>query len=132
MVCVKLVSSICFSGIVDKVYEKKKWIASNDANTVKVEFDAFLKSVLLKCEKDFLTYDVCNKVIDHFIGSYKHGIERFKDSWVTAMALKAYNHLVSKHTLNHLAKLVKWFSCIMSSYLYVASDCGILACHIHV
>ena len=53
MVSLKLVSSFRFSGKVDKLYEKK-WSASNDANTVKIEFDAFLKSVLHKYEKDSL------------------------------------------------------------------------------
>ena len=46
----------------------------------------------------FLIY-VYNNIIDHFIGSYKYGIERFKDSCVTATAHKAYNHLVSKSTI---------------------------------
>ena len=28
------------------------------------------------------------------------------------------NHLVRKQKLNHLAKLVKWLSCVVSAYLY--------------
>ena len=32
------------------------------------------------------------------------------------------NHLICKRTLNHLAKLAKWLSCIVSTYLYGAFD----------
>ena len=31
---------------------------------------------------------------------------------------------------NHLAKLVKWLSCVVSTYLYGAFDCILLSCHI--
>ena len=34
-----------------------------------------------------------------------------------------HNHLVCKQALNHLAKLVKWLSCIMRTFLYGAFDC---------
>ena len=42
------------------------------------------------------------------------------------------NHLVRKRTLNHLAKLSKWLSWIMSTYLYHAIDCIFLSCHVRV
>ena len=32
------------------------------------------------------------------------------------------NHLVYKRTLNHLAKLAKWLSCVLSTYLYGAFE----------
>ena len=31
--------------------------------------------------------------------------------------IRTQNHLVCKRTLNHLAKLVKWLSCVVSNYL---------------
>ena len=31
-----------------------------------------------------------------------------------------HNHLVRKQTLNHLAKLAKWLSCVASTYLHDA------------
>ena len=34
-----------------------------------------------------------------------------------------HNHLVHEWTLNHLAKLVKWLSFVVSTYLYGAFDC---------
>ena len=37
-----------------------------------------------------------------------------------------HNHLVCKWTLNHLAKLVKWLSCVVSTYLFGAFDCMFL------
>ena len=36
---------------------------------------------------------------------------------------QTHNHLVRKGTLNHLAKLAKWSSCVVSTYLYGAFDC---------
>ena len=42
---------------------------------------------------------------------------------------RTHNHLVLKRTLNHLAKLAKWSSCVLSTYLYGAFDCMFLSCH---
>ena len=36
--------------------------------------------------------------------------------------VRTYNHLVRKRTLNHLAKLAKWLSCVVGTYLYSAFD----------
>ena len=43
-----------------------------------------------------------------------------------------YNHLVRKRTLNHLAKLAKCLSCVVSTYQHFASDCMFLSCHVRV
>ena len=45
---------------------------------------------------------------------------------------RTHNHLVHKRTLNHLAKLAKWLSCVVSTYLYGAIDCMFLSCHVRV
>ena len=45
---------------------------------------------------------------------------------------RTQNHLVRKWTFNHLAKLAKWLTCVLSPYLYDAFDCMFLSCHIHV
>ena len=45
---------------------------------------------------------------------------------------QTHHHLVHKQTLNHLAKLAKWLSCVVSTYLYNACDCMFLSCHVHV
>ena len=42
------------------------------------------------------------------------------------------NHLVRKRTLNHLAKLVKWLSCVLTTYLSRAFDCMLLSCDLRV
>ena len=46
--------------------------------------------------------------------------------------IRTHNHLVRKRTLNHLAKLAKWLSCVVSTYLYCAFDCMLLSCHVRV
>ena len=40
--------------------------------------------------------------------------------------IPTHNHLVPKRTLNHLAKLAKWLSCVVRSYLYGAFVCVII------
>ena len=45
---------------------------------------------------------------------------------------RIHNHLVRQRTLNHLAKLAKWFSCAVSTYLYGAFDCVFWSCHVRV
>ena len=45
---------------------------------------------------------------------------------------RTHNYLVRKRTLNHLAKLVKWLGCVVSTYLYDAFDCTLLSCHVRV
>ena len=46
--------------------------------------------------------------------------------------IRTHNHLVRKETLNHLAKLAKWLSCVVRTYLYAAFDCMLLSCHVRV
>ena len=45
---------------------------------------------------------------------------------------RTHNHSVRKRTLNHLAKLAKWLSCVVSTYLYGAFDCIFLSCHVRI
>ena len=43
---------------------------------------------------------------------------------------RTHNHVVCKQTLNHLAKLAKWLSCFVRTYLYGAFDCMFLSCNV--
>ena len=43
--------------------------------------------------------------------------------WSDCNWTRTQNHLVLKRTLNHLAKLTSWLSCVLSTYLYGAFDC---------
>ena len=45
---------------------------------------------------------------------------------------RTHNHLVRKRILKHLAKLAKWLSSVVSTYLYGAFDCMFLSCHVRV
>ena len=45
---------------------------------------------------------------------------------------RTYNHLVRKPTLNHLAKLARWFSCVVRTYLYGAFHCMFSSCYVRV
>ena len=40
---------------------------------------------------------------------------------------QTHYYLVRKRTLNHLAKLAKWFRCVVSTYLYGAFECVFLS-----
>ena len=46
--------------------------------------------------------------------------------------IRTHNHLVRKRRLNHLAKLAKSLSCVVSTYLYGAFDSMLLSCHVPV
>ena len=52
--------------------------------------------------------------------------------WSDCNWTRSQNHLVLKRTLNHLAELAKWSSCVPSTYLYGEFDCMFLSCHVHV
>ena len=45
---------------------------------------------------------------------------------------RTHSHLVRKRTINHLANLAKWLSCVVSTYLYGAIGCMFLSCHVRV
>ena len=45
---------------------------------------------------------------------------------------RTHSHLVHKRTLNSLAKLAKWLSCVVSTYLHDVFDCMFLSCHTRV
>ena len=42
------------------------------------------------------------------------------------------NRLIHKQRLNHLVKLAKWLSCVVTTYLYLPFFCMFLSCHIRV
>ena len=65
---------------------------------------------------------VCRNVKKHLAQSRRY-IWILSDSDVT----RTHNHLVRKRTLNHLAKLAKWLSCVVSTFLYGAFDCMLLS-----
>ena len=45
---------------------------------------------------------------------------------------RTHNHLVGKRILNHLAKLAKWLSCFVTTYLYGTFDCMFLSYQVRV
>ena len=45
--------------------------------------------------------------------------------------IRTYNRLDCKQTLNDLAKLSKWLSCAVSTYLYSTFDCMLFSCYYH-
>ena len=63
---------------------------------------------------------VCLNVKERLARSRRH-------IWlIDSIGTWTHNHLVCKRTLNHLAKLAKWLSCAVSSYLYGGFDCILL------
>ena len=45
---------------------------------------------------------------------------------------RAQNHVVVKRTFNHLAKLTKWWGCVLSTFQYSALDCMLLSCNVRL
>ena len=52
--------------------------------------------------------------------------------WSDCICTRTKNHLVLKRTVNHLTKLAKWSSCVLSTHLYGAFDCMFFSCHVRV
>ena len=55
-----------------------------------------------------------------------------KDELNDTNGIGAHNHLIHKRALNHLAKMAKWLSCVVSIYLYGAFGCMLLSFHVLV
>ena len=66
--------------------------------------------------------------VKELLARSRHHIWSLSDS----NGIRTHNHLVHKRTPNHLAKLAKWLSCAVSTYLYNAFVCMLLSCHIQV
>ena len=77
-------------------------------------------------QSEFTLYSCLN--VKELLAQSRRKIWRLSDcNWT-----RNQNHLVHKRTINHLAKLAKWLSCVVSTYLYGGFDCMFLSCHIHV
>ena len=70
---------------------------------------------------------VCLNVKEPLAGSRRH-MWSLSDS----NGIRTHNYVVRKRTLNHLVKLAKWLSCVVSAYLYGAFDCMFLTFHVRV
>ena len=46
--------------------------------------------------------------------------------------VRTHNHIVGKRTRKHIARLAKWVSCVVSTYIYSAFDCMVLLCRVRV
>ena len=66
--------------------------------------------------------------VEEFLARNRHDIGSLCDS----NGIQTHNHLVCKWTLNHLAQLAKWLSCVVSAYLHGAFGCMLLSCHVRV
>ena len=57
---------------------------------------------------------------------------RYIWSLIDNNGIQTQDYLLHKQTLNYLAKLVKWLSCAVSTYLYSVFDCMLLSCQVRV
>ena len=60
--------------------------------------------------------------IKQLLGRSRHHIWSLIDS----TGIRTHNNLVLKRTLNYLAKVAKWLSCVLSTYLHGGFDCMLL------
>ena len=84
----------------------------------------------------FIMSHTCFRVNLHSIFSWCQELlprnRRDMWNWSYCNGARTHNHLVHKGTLNHLAKLTKSFSWIVSPYLYGAFDSMFLSYHLRV
>ena len=87
--------------------------------------------------KHYLTY-YHKKDLNQKENSFKHILKYLARSrrriWSLSDSskIRTHNHLVHTGTLNQLAKLAKWLSYVVSTYLYSAFDCMLLSCQVQV
>ena len=57
-----------------------------------------------------------------------------RDIWILSDSnrIRTHNHLICKRTLNHLTKLAKWLSCVVTTFLYGTFDSMLLSCDVLV
>ena len=60
--------------------------------------------------------------IKQLLGRSRHHIWSLIDS----TGIRTHDHFVLKRTLNYLAKVAKWLSCVLSTYLHGGFDCMLL------
>ena len=88
--------------------------------------------------ESFLVYDHLWKSIflslyeNKYVYEYHHQNMMMIFYWSGRNGTRTHNHLVRKRTLNHLAKLAKSLSCVVSIYLYGAFDSMFLSCHVRI
>ena len=70
---------------------------------------------------------VCLNIKDFFARSRHHIL-----SSIYSNRIRTHNHLVHKQMLKPSVRPAKWFSCVVSTYLYCAFGCFFLSCHIWV
>ena len=101
-----------------------KWLSCVVSTNLCITFDFMFLSCHYAFQSESILYSCVN--VRKLLAQSRHKIWSLKDcNWTWT-----YNHSVHKQTLNHLAKLAKWFSSVVSTYLYGAFDCMFLSCHI--
>ena len=61
--------------------------------------------------------------------------QKSRDIWSLSACrngTRTNKHLVRKRRRNHLDKVFKWLSCVVSTDIYGPFDCMLLSCHIHI
>ena len=66
--------------------------------------------------------------VKELLAQNRHGIWSLSDS----IKIWTHNHLVRKQRFNHLARLTKWLSWILSTFLYGSLDCMLLSAHVRI
>ena len=56
-------------------------------------------------------------------------VKELLDSRTRTHGIRSHNHLINEYS-NHLTKLAKLLSCVVSTYLYGAFDCMLLSCRV--
>ena len=94
-----------------------KWLSCAVSTSLYGAFDGAFESTLYSCLN----------VKELLAGGRRH-IWRLSDCNGT----RTHNHLLRQRTLNHLAKLAKWLSRVVSTYLYDAFDWMFLSSHVRI
>ena len=107
----------------DHLAKLAKWLSCVVSNICKVHLTVCSYHVTYSFHSESTFYSCLN--VKELLARSRREIWSLSDSNWT----RTHNHLVHKPTLDHLAKLARWLSCVVSFYLYGAFDCMFLSCH---
>ena len=106
-------------------YLRRKYIRGAKCFNTPNLYNTVIMSYML-FRKNLHSYNYLN--VKELLARIRCDIWNLRDSNETL----TYNHVFLKQTLNHLAELAKWLSCVVSTYLYDAFDCMSLSCYISI
>ena len=103
-----------------------KWLICVVSTYLYGAFDCVLFSCRIRVSEWITLYSYLN--VKEHLAQNRYDIWSLGDR----NRIRTHNHLVHKGILNHLVKLAKWLSCIVSTNSYGAFNCVLFSCRMRI